>query len=259
MYARALLDRAATLIFPDRCIFCGQALGYCESQICICHDCADKLTFSDEVPTCRLCGRHLSENERLCDTCQTHRHYFNRAVSCLMYERDVRRVILQYKFGGRPDLCRTFAAIMIRRIRPLCRAYRFDLVVCAPLSKKAKQERGYNQSALLAKRIAADLQIPFMEDAFCKIKETPKQSTLHYADRMRNVTHAFALTKPQTVFSGKSILLVDDVLTTGATADALSKLLKQAGTRRVVVAALATTDPDRTAETADTEWKDIEF
>ncbi|MBR5236790.1 MAG: ComF family protein [Clostridia bacterium] len=257
---KTMLLKALSLIFPDQCIFCGSILGYCKSQLCICPDCAKKITFSDEVDTCRLCGRQMPDEEMpLCPTCQSHRHYFNRAVSCASYKDDIREAVLRFKFGNCTDYARTFAAMMVRRIRPLCKTYGFDLTVCAPLSKASMNERGYNQAALLAKPIAKALGLAYCEKAFIKTKETPKQSTLNYIQRMKNVENVFALDKDPSYFAGKTILLIDDVLTTGATADALSKLLKAAGAKIVVVATLACTEKDKNNELTNEDWKEITF
>ncbi len=260
MHAKAWLPKALSLIFPDQCICCGSVLGYCKSQLCICPDCAKKITFSDEVNTCRLCGRQMPGEEMpLCPTCQSHRHNFNRAVSCASYKDDIREAVLRFKFGNCTDYARTFAAMMVRRIRPLCKTYAFDLVVCAPLSKISMLERGYNQAALLAKPVAKALELPYCEKAFVKTKETPKQSTLNYSQRMKNVKDVFALATDTSCFAGKTVLLIDDVLTTGATADALAKLLKKAGAKFVVVATLACTEKDKSNELTNEDWKEITF
>ena len=107
------------------------------------------------------------------------------------------------------------------------------------MTKKSYNERGYNQSELLSKALSGQTEIPCCGDAFLKIKETPKQSTLNYLDRKKNVDKAFALNRPRETFRKKNILLVDDVFTTGATAEALSKLLKTAGAASVTVLTLA--------------------
>lgn len=259
MSVKSISLHVLSLIFPNRCIFCGRIMSSRHSQIYICSDCAETIVFSDEISTCRLCGCPLKEGGELCNTCQTHRHFFDQALSCLTYELAARKSILQYKFGNRPDFATTFAAMMTHRIRPLCNHYAFNMVLCVPLSENSLLKRGYNQSALLAQHIAKDLNIPFVENAFSKIRETPKQSSLHYAERMHNVAHTFALALPKSVFANKSVLLIDDVLTTGATADALSKLLKEAGADLVVVATVATTEPDRLDKINSMDWEDIMF
>ncbi len=114
------------------------------------------------------------------------------------------------------------------------------------MTKQSLNERGYHQTALLATYVADGLGIPFLAEAFRKTKETAKQSTLlGYVARFKNVEKAFALSVPAKTFKGKNVLLIDDVLTTGATADALSKLLVSAGASRIIVATVAGTQKEQ--------------
>ncbi len=237
-----MFHKLLSVLFPEQCVFCGQLMHVGKTKIAVCQRCAGRLTFLESAHTCKICGRVTKAEELICETCLTHPHYFDRAVSCFSYEGEIRRSILRYKFSGRRDYCRTFAPLLYHRILPLHQEKPFDFVVCAPLSKSARLKRGYNQAELIAKRVAQALDIPFLEGAFAKIKETPKQSTLHYAERFENVAHAFTLALPADAFRNKRILLVDDVLTTGATADALARLLKRAKAACIVVATIASTN-----------------
>ena len=232
MSAKRISDRIASLLFPDCCVFCGCVMTYVKSRICICPACAEKLIFSDEVVTCSLCGRHLTTGERLCPTCQSHRHFFNRAVSCLAYELGTRQSILRYKFGGRTDYAATYAAMMARRIQPLCQKTRFDFVVCAPLSKKTLQERGYNQAELIAKELSRYLKVPCIP-TLKRTNDGEPQHTLSAALRRENVKKCYF--KTDRIGKGK-ILLVDDIYTTGATANYCSRLLREMGYEKVYLA-----------------------
>ncbi len=242
---KRLLSRLPALFFPDRCLFCDEVIPYAEDGLCICSDCMSTQIFLANVHTCTLCGCPLPPEEHLCDTCQTHIHFFDRALSCMTYEKEIRSAILQFKFYHRIDLYRPMAALMVKRVLPFHQESPYDVVVCAPQSKKSYLERGYNQADLLAKRIAKDIKLPYIKNAFLKIKETPKQSTLSYKERMKNVEHAFKLNDTTPSLCNKRIILVDDVLTTGATADSLSKLLKRAGAAYVLVLTVAATEKDR--------------
>lgn len=229
------------LIFPERCILCGKVMKAPKSEVAICRHCMKTQLFLDEVHTCRICGCQIDPLMPLCTTCQTHPHFFDRAVACFGYEDRVRHSILQYKFGSRRDYCRSFSQLLYYRVLPFHREQAFDCVLCAPMTKADLVKRGYHQTALLAHRVGSALAIPFLPDAFRKIKDTQKQSTLDYQSRFKNVKDAFALSLPKHHFKDKRILLIDDVLTTGATADALSRLLRSAGAAHITVLTIATT------------------
>ncbi len=259
MFYEHLANHVLSFFFPDRCILCGKVMSNVENELYICYDCAQNIIFSDERHTCAICGCPLYENERLCSTCQTHPHTFDCAISCLTYDGSVKDAIIKYKFYHKRAYCRPFSAMMHRRVLPLHRENPFDLVLCAPLSKASYRMRGYNQAALLAGRIADKLELPFIEKAFLKIKETPKQSTLHYQERLQNLSNAFRLNIPNSKVKGKRILLIDDVITTGATADSLSKHLKRAGAHYVLILTIAATEKNRLATLTEEDIAEITF
>ncbi|MBE7036354.1 MAG: ComF family protein [Ruminococcaceae bacterium] len=259
MWIKRYFTHLLSLFFPDRCLFCDEVIKHRGDGLCICDDCRKKQTFLEQVHTCAFCGCPLSSDDRLCNTCQTHTHFFDRAVSCMTYENEIRTAILKFKFYHRIDLYRPMAAFMYRRVLPLHKESPFDLVVCAPQTKTSHVERGYNQAHLLAKQLAKDLMLPYIKEAFLKIKETPKQSTLSYRERMKNVEHAFKLNTPIPSLRGKRIILVDDVLTTGATADSLSKHLKRAGAKYVLILTMTTTEKDRLKKLTAEDIAEITF
>ncbi len=197
------------------------------------------------MKTCLKCGRPIEGDQTLCETCQTHRHSFEQAHACLLYTGQAREAVLRFKFKGRRDYCRTFAAMIYQRLRMYYQNDDFDLLVCVPLSAKSMRKREYNQSDLLAKELSRRMRISYCKNAFIKVRETQKQSTLHYVERWDNVHGAYKLKTSPKQFCGKRILLLDDVLTTGATADELSRLLKRAGAHTVVVATIASPERNR--------------
>ncbi len=233
------------VVFPERCIICDRVMNATKNRVAICPHCADRLIFLDEVPTCRICGCQLTSTEPICMTCQTHVHYFTRAVSCFPYKDGVRRSILAYKFHGRRDYCRTFSRLLYHRVFPFHKQHPFHCVVCTPMTEDALRERGYHHTNLIAESVANALSLPFLPNAFTKSSETRKQSSLDYVSRFKNVEKAFSLAVPKKIFKGKRVLLIDDVLTTGATADALSKLLASCGAESILVATIAGTQKEQ--------------
>ncbi len=248
-----------SLFFPERCIICDSLEIFHKEEAFICASCLEKLSFLDEVKTCKRCGSPIANEGNFCETCLTHERYFDIARAALPYHRAVRHAVLLYKFGGRRDLCRGFSALISSTAKKLLGEVAFDMVVYPPMSKKAYDERGYNQAELLAERISKALSVSLCRDAFLKIKDTPKQSTLSYRERFLNVKDAYRLNLPKRVFKGKKILLIDDVLTTGATADALSGLLKGAKASYVAVCTLASTEKDKFDKLSDVKIDDVIF
>jgi len=254
-----IVNRMLSFIFPDRCFVCDAVLSFCKDGVCLCEKCRKRLTFLNDNNTCRICGRPVDEGQIHCETCQTHRHEFDKAFSALQYTGAVREAVLRYKFGGRRDYSRSFAGLMYRRMQSHVREGEIDAVVCVPLSAERYRERGYNQSALLAGILARYFRAPFLRNAFKKVRETAKQSTLHYLERKENVHRAYSLILPASAVRKKHILLVDDVITTSATADELARLLKRAGASKVTVVTIASPERNRLEKLPQPDLDEDEF
>ncbi len=236
-----MFDFLASILFPDRCMLCDEVMQHNNEGFYVCNNCIEALDALKPKHTCKICGRLVAEHEDFCNICLTHPHHFDRALSCFVYAKEISEIIIKYKFNQHWDYHRSLSVYLEHLLRPLHRENPFDCIVFPPMTKKSLAKRGLNQSELLAKTIAKHLEIPCLHKALKKVKETPQQSTLGYAERMTNLKGAFALTLPRETFMGKRILLIDDVFTTGATADALSKLLKSAKAKEVIVATVAAT------------------
>lgn len=200
-------------------------------------------------PKCMLCHKIISGKEALCDACarkvlaqstNTLRgHHFSRCVAPLTYDGDVRKSIHRYKFGGNAFYAETYAMLMAACVRRELHG-EFDLITFVPISRRRKRKRGYDQSKLLAEHVSMALRKP-MVAALVKVKDMPAQSSLLDADqRRKNVAGVYqALAEEQ--YAGKRVLLVDDIVTTGATLEECSKMLVKAGAANVVCVTLAMT------------------
>ena len=200
-------------------------------------------------PKCMLCGEILeSSREKLCREC-TYAElpeftyvppkvpYFERCVPVFLYEPPIQDAILRYKFHGMRSYDRQFAHWMSVIVRDKL-AGKYDLISWVPCSALRRWSRGYDQAELLAKALAEELVV----QAACtlrKVRHNRKQSqTVGTAQRKANVLRAYRPWKPEQ-FRGKRILLIDDVLTTGATMSECGKTLRLAGAGELVCAALA--------------------
>ncbi len=161
-------------------------------------------------------------------------------AAALVYDGAVARAIVRMKYGRRPDLARPFGDILWTAIEPWARQLDGAVVVPVPLHPTRLAERGFNQSALIARGVARRLGAPLRPLALARIRDTPQQAVLEREERLRNVVGAFRVRRSAEV-AGRKVLLVDDVCTTGATIGAAAGALREAGAGVVMAAVVART------------------
>ena len=206
----------------------------------VCSACLMRLPFAEQVGCCRLCGRSVPgfEGEFVCGDCETHRPAFDRAASALRYEGEARTIIKNYKFNNRVWLREDLADWLDAAARARLPVTAVDAVLPMPLSAWHRLDRGYNQSALLAASLARRLDRAFLPNALRRIGNPKRQSELPAAERYRNAAGTFAVSTPTSV-RGRTILLVDDIMTTGATLSAAAAALKDASAAKIFCITLA--------------------
>lgn len=205
-------------------------------------------------PKCILCKTFLSRNETdLCHSCRKNAPEFSRAKSSIpfiahwtalwYYKEDVRQSIHRFKFGNRRNYASSYARLLALKLLEVY-PESFDVLTWVPVSGLRKLKRGYDQSALLAKAVGKELGIP-ATSVLKKIRHTPPQSQLKEASQRRaNILGAYKV-KNRCEISGKRILLLDDVVTTGATASECAKMLLSANAKEVYFAAIAAASHDK--------------
>jgi ComF family protein len=161
-------------------------------------------------------------------------------VAAFVYGGAIAQAVTRFKYEGRADLARPLADLLWRAVEPRALVHSGSVVVPVPLHPSRLAERGYNQSALLARRIARRLASPCLPLAIARSRDTPRQASLGRDERLANVAGAFAVTpRGRDRVRGARVLLVDDVTTTGATLEACEVALMAAGTRTVAWAVVA--------------------
>ena len=209
---KKLLDIILTFIFPNTCIVCRKPTRKTDY---VCKKCEHKIDYISPVFKCRTCLFPIPPgNNSQCGICLKEKPHYSRLVSCVKYKGAVKGSLQAYKFNERPDLHIGFSKLACKTLERS--DVFFDAVVCVPISKKTINERGYNQSALIAKKIAEYFDVPFYDDLLIKVKETKKQSELKLKERAKNVKGAFGINNSEKI-KGLCVLLVDDIFTTGAT------------------------------------------
>jgi ComF family protein len=224
-------------VLPPRCLKCGEIVVDSGS---LCGPCWSALKFLG-APCCACCGLPFEFDMgpgSLCAACSARRPLYDRARSALAYDDSSRGLILRFKHADRIDGAVTFAGWMARAGAELIADA--DIIAPVPLHRWRLVRRRYNQAAILANAIGklrGKLAVP---DLLVRHRATPSQGHLGRSQRQRNVAGAFALhPRRGQVAAGARILLVDDVLTTGATAESCAKALHNAGAKAVDLLVLA--------------------
>lgn len=238
--ALRLLTRGwISLLFPASCPGCHLALEE-GPEVPLCPDCSARLP-RNRPPWCRSCGRSLYSSGAgvdLCRQCRRSPPPFEQVVSPFLYEGTVRPLAVALKYHGRISLAPALADWMAESVRQRVGLDPADLCLPVPMHSTRRRERTFNQAERLGRAVADRLGIPFRTDLLIRSRATLPQAGLTERQRHQNVVGAFSLRRVASV-RGQRILLVDDIFTTGSTARACAKLLRDAGAVRVVLLTLA--------------------
>lgn len=229
---------ALDLLLPPRCLGCGAPV---ERQGGLCADCWAPLRFL-QPPCCDRCAWPLQQGgpgAELCPVCVAKPPPWDRCRAALAYDEASRGLVLRFKHAERIEAAATFARWLAAAGRDLVADA--ELILPVPLHRWRLLRRGYNQSALLARHLARLCGVPWSPALLRRRRATPSQQGLGAAARRANITaEVFAVpARRRPALVGRRVLLVDDVLTTGATLGACSRVLRAAGCARVDVLVLA--------------------
>lgn len=228
-----VLRKITRFLFPVNltCNICGREIfqGY------FCKECQAELPLNDKT-VCNHCGRHVFNSEEYCFSCNGRDTFFNRARSAFNYEEPIRGLISALKYNGKRYLSEVFAEYLSNVYYSTF--FNSDVIVYPPMSKERIAERGYNHARLIAHELSRLIGVPVCDNVFEKIKETARQATLDAKERRENLKGSFRVID-KTPVTNKRVLIVDDVMTTGATVETLSQLLIKSGAAAVDVITVA--------------------
>lgn len=216
-----ILQHAMALFIPEWCILCGKPLLFREH-----HCCSKCITALEPVTSqCSRCGGILDGES--CLICSDRMWFISRNISVLDYGKNLKELLYQFKARQKKRLHHHFGDIISKRLMEESFIGSLDLIVPVPVSRKRKRQRGYNQALLMAVETSKQTGLEIKE-VLNTLSRKENQKNMSYSRRFLNVPGRFSVKKREDV-AGKSILLVDDVLTTGATINECARILQGAG------------------------------
>lgn len=206
------------LIYPHVCGICGKL-----DKNSLCNKC--KLVLQNQA---------IFKTEDYTETSS----FFDEHIYMFQYRGEIRNAILNYKFKEKSYLYETFAKFLKKNQKKCVQIKKYDIIMPIPISKKRLKLRGYNQSGIFAKELANIFQIKYNENILIKIKDNVRQSELSKEERIENVKNVYKVQNSEEIYN-KKILLVDDIFTTGNTANECSKILIENSAKKVGIFTIA--------------------
>ena len=231
-FFKTLLD----VFIPPRCLLCGKLV---DKHTGLCPECFSEIHFIGPN-VCPICGHpHFFDTETgRCPLCINKHPPFDKVQSAFYYDEFSKHLILPFKHADRTDMA-AFLSVLLSQIGTSL-IESADMIIPVPLHPKRLRYRKYNQSALLALHLAKKSHKTYEPMLLKRTRDTPSQENKTYAQRAKNVKNAFSVSNPDKI-QGKTILLIDDVFTTGATLASCALTLKKAGAEKVYCLTLART------------------
>lgn len=234
------------VIYPPVCPVCGRPAPVAErKRLEACPECVKKIIPVEDACmglgiVCQRCGKQVKNDEEFCYDCKRYRHIFDQGAAAFVYTADIKNSIYRYKYADK----REYASWYARRMYECCgrkiHLWEPDVIIPVPLHEKKLKMRGYNQAELLARELSLLTGIKTDSKLLVRQKNTKALKTLDESERIKNLKNAFNITRD--VVKYKKVLLVDDIYTTGATADGCAAVLKQAGAERVYILSICIGD-----------------
>ena len=242
-----LFTKLIDIIYPPRCLICKEFLHHHNqtdksNPNSFCRTCTENFQ-KISSPLCPICGVPLLpdiEEDHLCENCIRTRPFFEAARAPYFYEDILMTAIHQFKYKGKKIFADPLGALLFRFATSWVQESRTLLTIPVPLHPKRLRERGFNQSLLLARYVAKQLETELDFLSLRRVRHTSPQTALGRKERRKNVRNAFQVVNPSAV-KAREVLLVDDVATTGNTLNECAKALRRAGCKKVLCLTIART------------------
>ena len=234
MYVKKLIWWIRELLFPRRCPVCDRPVK--PAGHLICDICKDKLKYVSEVH-CMKCGKPLGKDtEEYCEDCRKKKHKYIQGKSLYEY-KSAAGTIYRFKYGKRKEYAEFLGKEMSEHFGKNIRNWKADALVPVPIHKSRKRQRGYNQAELLAVELGKRLGIPVKSELIVRVRKTLPQKLLKESERQNNLKKAFKIGRNDVKLS--TIIIIDDIYTTGSTVNEMADILNKMGIDKVYVLTLA--------------------
>ena len=233
--SRSFLNPFLDLVFPRICFACSERID--DQDRFLCQKCRKELLPVGDF-ACPVCGSFETVNQQDCSLCNSEEIHFDRGFSLIPYNDVVRTLIHELKYNEMTKVADYLVDYSIRHIEARMPFSDVDYVCPVPLHSTKKRERGYNQAALIAKKIAAHFKWQYEPGLVKRFRFTESQADLSPEQRRKNVNRAFSVNKKFTI-RDKNILIVDDVFTTGATVNSISQVLREQKVNKIYALTVA--------------------
>jgi len=222
MILKRILSIITDLFFPRRCTICDKVIS---TDVGICEQCKKKV-HSLRGDTCMKCGKKMTLNKVYCYDCTRRNHDFERNFSVFEYPV-IRESIYRFKYRGRAEYAAYYAREAYKMHEKRIRELHADAIIPVPLHKSRFRKRGYNQASELARELSTLTGVPMYDGLIKRVKSTKALKTLDVRERQNNLKKAFLIIQNDVKLN--TIIVVDDIYTTGATIDAVARTFKDAG------------------------------
>jgi len=225
-----VIEKIMGYCFTYTCPMCGETVRFGEEDVC--NECKPRVKYV-KSPFCVKCGRPLrDEGEVVCRECDKHQRSFNAGICVFEHNDAIKESIYKFKYGNKRDNAKYYGTQAVRLYGRLFKEWGVELIIPIPIHSARLRKRGYNQSELFAKEVSKMVGVPICTNALIRTQNTVALKELSPNMRKINLKNAFAVNKDK-LMNVRTVLLVDDILTTGNTLDACSSLLKKVGVKSV--------------------------
>lgn len=226
MKIKKLLPALTDLLYPRRCPVCGQIVA--APEVLIHSACLKKLSMIKQ-PACQRCGKEVfSEAAEFCYDCLRRHRSFDAGAALLNYNQAARQSMMAVKYKNRREYLDFYAEAMAIRFRSRVLGWAPRVLIPIPIHRSRKRQRGFNQAEELARRLGRSWQLPVETGLLLRSRKTLPQRELNPQERMENLRTAFAVRAAGPAIPD-TVLLIDDIFTTGSTIEACTRVLKEAG------------------------------